>query len=322
MRIVVGVLRGGPSHEYEVSLKTGASVLSALNKDKYEPRDLFVDRAGQWHLYGVPLDPAQTLRGVDVVINAMHGQFGEDGGVQRILESLAVPYTGSRALPSAIAFDKAKTREAARALGVKVAHGVVVDAAAIRDLEATAFNLFRSVPHPSIVKPVEGGSSVGAMIADGYHALVAALRHAFAHSPRVLVEEFIKGREATVGVIDAFRGERTYALMPVEIIPPAEAAFFDYEAKYGGKSIERVPGHFTDHQKALLQNAARAVHEGLGLLHYSRSDFIVGPRGVYFLEVNTLPGLTQESLLPKALDAVGASMPHFLDHIVSLALKS
>jgi D-alanine-D-alanine ligase len=321
MRIVVGVLRGGPSHEYEVSLKTGASVLGALDKDKYELRDIFIDRAGQWHAFGLPATPERALRGIDVAFNALHGHFGEDGQIQRVLEGLGVKYTGSSAFPSATAFNKHATKQAVVALGVKVPHGVVIDADKITDLEATALNLFRSLPHPSIIKPVDGGSSVGMAIADNYHALVAGLAHTLAHSHKVLVEELIRGREATVGVIDHFRDERVHALMPVEIIPPSDAAFFDYEAKYSGRSIERVPGHFTDGEKQLLEAAARAVHEGLGLRHYSRSDFIVSPRGIYFLEVNTLPGLTGESLLPKALAAGGTTLPYFLDHIVSLAHK-
>ena len=140
-------------------------------------------------------------------------------------------------------------------------------------------------------------------------------------APKVLVEEYIKGREATVGVIDDFRGEKTYALMPVEIIPPPEHSFFNYEAKYGGKSIERVPGNFTQEEKNELTNTARAVHEGLGLSHYSRSDFILSPRGLYFLEVNTLPGLTDESLLPKAVAAIGSRLPDFLEHVLDLAQR-
>jgi D-alanine-D-alanine ligase len=319
MRIVVGVLRGGPSHEYDVSLKTGASVLSALNREKYEPRDIFIDRNGQWHLHGIPANPERVLRGVDVVFNALHGHYGEDGQVQRVLEQLGVPYTGSAAHPSAIAFNKHRTREAVLALGVKVPHGVLLDGERITDIHQTALQLFRSLPQPSILKPVDGGSSFGMALADSFHALEDGLRHVLEHSKRILVEEFIKGREATVGVIDNFRNERTYALMPVEIIPPQDAKFFDTEAKYSGRSIERVPAQFSDQSKAMLANAARAVHEGLGLAHYSRSDFIVSPRGIYFLEVNTLPGLTSESLLPKALEAGGTTLPQFIDHVLQLA---
>jgi D-alanine--D-alanine ligase len=317
MRLVVGVLRGGPSSEYEVSLKTGASVLTALHPERYEARDIFIDRAGVWHVHGAPVTPEKALRGVDVVFNAMHGEFGEDGTVQRILDALNVPYTGTGARASSVAFDKHRTKEAVKKLNIKTPRALLLTE--LTDPEAQAFEIFRSFPHPAIVKPAAAGSSVGTTLADNYHALAWGLEQAFKLSPKVLVEEYIKGKEATVGVIDNFRNEQTYALMPVEIIPPPEQAFFNYEAKYSGKSIERVPGNFKDAEKEELMRMARAVHEGLGLSHYSRSDFIVSPRGIYFLEVNTLPGLTTESLLPKAVEAVGSKLPEFLDHVITLA---
>jgi D-alanine-D-alanine ligase len=319
MRTVVGVFRGGPSSEYEVSLKTGMSVLESLDREKYEPKDLFIDRSGEWHLHGVAVPPEKALHGIDVAFNAMHGEFGEDGTVQRLLDRLQVPYTGSGSMASATAFNKHLTKEQAKKLGVKTAPSIVVEAD--EDTEALAHRIFRSFPHPAVVKPLAGGSSVGTNVANNFHQLHYALDEGFKISPRVLVEEYIKGREATVGVLDHFRGQRAYALMPVEIIPPARHSFFSYEAKYGGETIERVPGNFTNAQKTELERLAKLVHEGLGLDHYSRSDFIISRRGIYFLEVNTLPGLTKESLLPKALHAVGAKLSDFLDHVIQLARK-
>src|SRR3989344_460566 len=321
MRTVVGVLRGGPSNEYEISLKTGASVLDALDREAYEPRDIFIDREGQWHARGVATNPERALQGVDVVFNALHGEYGEDGQVQRLLDRMAVPYTGSGAFSSAIAFNKQHTRNAAEKLGIKVAHGQVFDLSTAGEVEGLAHHIFRTFPHPSIVKPAAGGSSVGAAIANDFHTLERALELVFAMSPKVLVEEYIKGRETTVGVIDGFREEKFYALPPVEIVPPPSSPFFDYEAKYGGQTLERVPGNFSLDEKQALISLAKAVHEGLELSHYSRSDFIVSKRGIYFLEVNTLPGLTRESLPPQALHAVGAKLSDFLHHIISLAKR-
>jgi len=321
MRTVVAVLRGGPSKEYDVSLKTGANVLAALDKDKYEARDIFISRNGEWHLHGVAMHPERALRGSDVAFNAMHGDFGEDGSVQRILDSLAVPYTGSGAHPSAVAFNKHRTREAVTALGIKVPHGVVIDADKITDLAATALNLFRSFPHPAIVKPVAGSSSLGTAVAENFNSLLWALEQAFKHSPNVLIEEFIKGREATVGVVDNFRNERSYTLMPTEVLLPTGSQFYDFEAKYGGQTRLATPAHFTDNVKAQLQNAARAVHEGLGLRHHSRSDFRVSPRGVYFLEVETSVDLADDSEFVHMLNAGGTSLPQFLDHVLQLARK-
>ena len=319
MRTVVGVLRGGPSSEYAISLMTGANVLAEINREKYEPRDIFIDKKGQWHVHGIAATPERALRGVDVAFNALHGAYGEDGQVQRVLDALAVPYTGSGAFASAVAFNKHHTKELAKKLGIQVAHGKVFERP--DSVEDMAMQLFRSFPHPAIVKPVIGGSSVGTNVARSYHGLEHALYEAFSVSPKVLVEEFIPGREATVGVIDGFRGEKSYVLLPIEIIPPQEHPFFSYDAKYSGKSQEISPGNFSPVDKQHLMRFAKTVHEELGLAHYSRSDFIVSPRGIYFLEVNTLPGLTKESLLPKALSAVGAKVGDFIDHVVTLAHK-
>jgi D-alanine-D-alanine ligase len=324
MRTVVGVLRGGPSSEYEVSLKSGANVLSALDKEKYEPRDLFIDRQGSWHSFGVPVTPEKALRGVDVAINVVHGEYGEDGRLHEILDSLGTPYTGSDAPSSILAFNKARTKQAIKKVGIKTPRAIVVDIDEAKgDLEGLAYNIFRTFPHPAIVKPVTGGSSVGTTIVYSYQALEAALRIAFELCQQALIEEYIKGREATVGVIDDFRDEKLYALIPVEIIPPKERPFFDYSAKYGGQTLERVPGHFTNREKEELMDAAKRAHETLGLSHYSRSDFIVARRGIYFLETNNASGvgMTDQSLFPKALEAVGAKVSDFLDHIVSLARR-
>lgn len=323
MKSVVGVLRGGPSSEYEVSLKSGATVLEALDKEKYEARDIFIGRDGQWHLHGAPVLPEKALRGVDVAFNVIHGEYGEDGQLQRILEAVAVPYTGSDALASTMAFNKHSTKEIVSKLGIKTAHAVMLDKEEMGDAEQVAFELFRTFPHPAIVKPAIGGSSVGTTIVHNFHALEPALHKAFAISPKILIEEFIAGKEATVGVIDNFRGQKTYALMPVEIVPPKKHGFFSYDAKYSGETLERVPGNFSLEEKDELMTQARMVHEAMGLAHYSRSDFIVAKRGIYFLEVNNAAGvgMTRESLFPKAIAAVGATLTDFLSHIVELARR-
>ncbi len=137
-----------------------------------------------------------------------------------------------------------------------------------------------------------------------------------------LVEEFISGREATVGIVESFRNQKTYALPVTEIVPPEDRKLFDYHAKYSGESREICPARFDMETKREIERSAALVHDTLGLSHYSRSDFIVSPRrGVYFLEVNTLPGMTDQSLLPQSLAAVGVTMPQFVDHVLGLALQ-
>jgi len=318
-RIRVGVLRGGPSSEYDVSLKTGASVLKHLPEEKYEGIEIFIDREGVWHIKGRPYDPGRALSQVDVAFNAMHGEYGEDGTVQRILESFNIPYTGSNSLSSAVAMNKHRAKEVAERSGIKVARGLVLGVS--EDLDQRVYEIFRTFPQPAVIKPIASGSSVGVSIARSYDQLTDGIRHAFNYSPKILIEEYIPGREATIGVLNHFRGEEVYVMLPIEIIPPTTCSFFDYTAKYGGQTQELCPGNFSRDVKTELARAAKAIHQALGLRHYSRSDFIVSPRGVYFLEVNTLPGLTEQSLLPKALAAGGTSFGDFLDHLVELALS-
>lgn len=315
----VAVLRGGPSSEYDVSLKTGDTVLKHL-PEKYEGIDVFISKDGKWHVHGIERKPADALKHVDVVFVALHGQFGEDGKIQKILEHLGIPFTGSKSFPSAVAMNKHLTKKALSHLKGKINfafHKVLTTEDVIKK---GVHALFREIPHPSIVKPVSAGSSVGVTLVRKFDDLEEALAKAFEHSDSVIVEEFIEGREATCGVIDDFRDEIHYSLLPIEIIPHKESPFFDYKAKYGGESQEICPANFSAKTKKLIQEASQAIHRELGLRHYSRSDFIVHPkRGLYFLEVNTLPGLTTESLLPKSLKAVGSSLPEFLDHVITLA---
>jgi D-alanine-D-alanine ligase len=204
-------------------------------------------------------------------------------------------------------------------LGIKTPPFHILDITDAEDRKL--LELFRTFPQPSVIKPINKGSSVGVTVARSFNEFVEGVRNAFSYSSKVLLEAFIRGKEATVGVIDRFRGKDTYSLLPVEIIPPASCNFFDYHAKYSGESREECPGNFSSSEKSELMRLAEAVHQGLGLRHYSRSDFIVSPRGIYFLEANTLPGLTSESLLPKSLTAVGSNLPEFLDHIITLAME-
>lgn len=319
-RITVAVLRGGPSSEHEISLESGRAVLQNLHPAKFATRDVLIDKDGVWHLAGAPRKPAAALVGVDVVFNALHGEYGEDGQVQRVLEHLGMPHTGSDAFATALAMNKMAAKQRLADAGVKVpSHAVVREESG--DIARQTVAAFRSVPSPFIVKPASLGSSVGMSVARDFHQLESAVRLALSFSPVVLVEEFVEGREGACCVAEEFRGKDLYSFLPIEIRPPADKAFFDYEAKYSGRSQEICPGNFSPEDMSELQQLALLAHRTLGLRHYSRSDFIVTPRrGIYFLETNTLPGLTSESLIPKALRAVGSDLPEFFDHVITLAL--
>ncbi|MCK4386676.1 MAG: D-alanine--D-alanine ligase [Candidatus Pacebacteria bacterium] len=314
----IAVLRGGPSPEYEVSLRTGAEILEALSSDKYEVFDVAITRGGEWYLNGAKMAPADVLSKADLVFNALHGAYGEDGKIQRILETFKIPYTGSRSLPSALAMNKILAKREFKKIGLKIPLDVVLE-----KNNFDAAEIFKTFPMPAIIKPANAGSSLGISIVGTGADLEKAARNAFEISDRVLVEEYIAGREATCGVIDNFRNKGIYSLIPIEIRPKSENNFFDYDAKYSGQTEEICPGNFTEEEKNKLQNLARQAHQALGLRHYSRSDFIVSPRrGIYLLETNSLPGLTQNSLLPISLKAVGSDLPEFVEHIIGLTLET
>lgn len=316
-RVKVAVLRGGPSSEYEVSLKSGASVLQNL-PEEYEPHDVFIDRAGFWHYAGLPIEPTDVSNYFDVAFNALHGEYGEDGKIQRILDTLGIRYTGSKALASALAMNKVMAKEHLSPHGFKAPmHAVLMRG---DDIQKKALELWRTFPQPCVVKPAGLGSSVGLTLVKTFDDLELALKKALALAPVVVVEEYISGREATVAVVDLMHDKDVHALPPIEIRLPPQSELFDYDAKYGGRTEEICPGNFTVEETQELQRLAELAHRALDLRHYSRSDFIVNPRrGIFFLETNTLPGLTNESLLPKALKAEGVSLSDFLRHVIEMA---
>jgi D-alanine-D-alanine ligase len=314
----VAVLRGGPSDEYDVSMMTGEQVIASLTRQGVSVVDIIITKKGEWMVHGFERSPKDALAFVDVVFLALHGQYGEDGTVQRELDRLGIRYTGSRPYPSALAMNKILTKDALRTTGVKVAPHLRVTRVGtdIRRVAATIESLFG----PSyIVKPVNGGSSIDTYKAHGVHELVRALSESLKKRDEVLVEQYIRGREATVGIVEGLRGERHYRLPVIEVVPPAAHGFFDYEVKYNGATEEICPGRFSRAEKEALEEAALVAHNTLGLSQYSRSDFIVSDKGIYFLETNTLPGLTSESLFSKALTAVGHSYDDLIAHLVRTA---
>lgn len=318
-RTRVGVLRGGPSNEHDVSLQSGGTVLKNLSPEKFQTIDIYIDRDGAWHVSGVEVSPHDALSTIDVVFNALHGSYGEDGKVQSLLDRHGIPYTGSGTFASAVGMNKILTKEMLAKFGIKMPKHTLIDD--VTRAEEQAHQIFRSFPLPVVVKPATSGSSVGVSIVKKFADLVPAIESAFEHSPVVMIEEYVSGIEATAGVVEGLRGHELYALPPVEIVP-THGGFFDYNTKYNGQSREIVPGNFSHDIKDELMKIAQDVHRLLDLRHYSRSDFIVTPRrGVYFLEVNTQPGLTKESLIPRALDAVGVKLADFLEHIIHLAIN-
>ncbi len=319
----IAILRGGPSSEFEVSLKTGKSIIDELHDD-FDILDVIIDKSGNWYSGGIEKTPAESLHAVEAVFNAMHGEYGEDGKVQQLLEQLHVPYTGARALASALTMNKEKTKEVYKQYGIKTPISKVLSRPESDEgLDFQAMLVFRNFTMPVVLKPVGKGSSIGVSIAKNFEDLKRTMKILYEYGPKILFEEYIQGKEATVGVVEKMRNTKNYSLSPVEIRKPVQKDLFDYDLKYRNDincCAEKIcPGCFTQEENLNLQDLAVKAHEALGLRHYSRTDMIVTPRrGIYVLETNSLPGLTKESLFPMGLQARDIKYKDFLLHVLDL----
>lgn len=314
---IVGVLRGGPSNEHDVSLKSGHAILNNLPEEHYTGRDIYIDKQGIWHERGRITTPERVLHSVDVILAPLHGRYGESGEIQRLLEQYGVPYAGADSFNSYLAMHKVLAKEKAKEAGLLTARYAFIEPG--MDVGAMVSEVNRTFSQPVVVKPVAWGSSVGVSMPHGYAPIRAAVEALLAdEAGGVLIEERIRGKEATVGVVEGLRGEEYYVLPPVEIVPPQSADFFSYGAKYSGETQEICPGRFSKEESKELMRAAKVIHKALGQRHYSRSDFIVSKNGIYYLETNSAAavGMTTQSLLPKALEAVGVKFSDFLVHII------
>lgn len=298
----ITVLMGGPSSEREVSLQTGAAIADALERlgHRVTRSDISPDDLS-----------AFARAGIDLVFIALHGAFGEDGQVQQHCEDRRLPYVGSPPDASRRAMDKAASKNVFRRMGLPTADWVVPD----RDTLAGLSAQIEALGLPAVVKPIDGGSSVDVTIARDAATRDEAIASSIAKYGRVLVERFIRGREFTVGVL----GEQ--ALPVIEIKPANE--FYDYTAKYTDCGTKYIFEHgLSAAAVADMQAKALAAHKSLGCRDLSRVDFIVDDRGVpHVLEINTIPGFTSHSLLPKAAMEAGMSFDQLVGRIVEMAMK-
>jgi len=198
---------------------------------------------------------------------------------------------------------------------IKMAPHIKIHKDGVSNLGAIVHTISEMFGPEYVIKPIGGGSSIGTFLTTKAE-LFQSVQQALSENEEIIVEERIKGKEATVGVLEKFRDMPFYQLPPIEIVPPASADFFSQEVKYNGQTEEICPGRFSKQEKAELGALAEEVHRTLGLRQYSRSDFIVAKDGIYFLEVNTLPGLTSQSLFPKMVEAVGSSYTELVTHLI------
>ena len=307
-RLRIALLSGGWSGEREISLKSGEAVYRALDKEKYhvtryDPRDELIDLI-------------QEKESIDIAFILLHGKFGEDGCMQGFLDLMDIPFVGSGVLPSALALNKKVSKQLYRASGLIVVDDVIVN----KGLDYSIEQIMEAVGPSTVVKPVAEGSSLGMSICHSKEELSKGLESAFQYDEEVLVERYIKGREVTCAVL----GNKSLEALPlIEIVPNPQYAFFDYEAKYKpGATKEICPAPLPEEQTAKAQSCAKRAHEALGCRVWSRTDMIVRGEKVYVLETNTIPGMTETSLVPLAAKTAGLSLSQLLDRLIELSLES
>jgi len=300
----IGVLMGGPSSERDVSLKSGKAVYQVLIQLGLEA--VVIDITTDQKQENINLIKSQ---GINVAFLALHGRFGEDGQMQEILDNLHIPYTGSGAIASRLAMDKIASRNIFEKHGLRVPR--------YKGGSRLSFHknwrIENSFTLPLVVKPARGGSSIGLSIVDREEDLDKSLDLAFNFDEKIIIEEYIKGREVTVGILE------DEALAVIEVIP--KKRFFDYEAKYHpGMTDYIVPASLDDETARKIQDTALLAHSLLGCFGCCRVDMILNKESIPFvLEVNTIPGLTETSLLPKAAKKSGIGFSQLCLKLIQLA---
>lgn len=295
----IAVVMGGISHEKEVSVRTGTGIAAALKERGHTVVPLLVadDALHQ-------IEAAKP----DIVFIALHGRFGEDGTIQGALEMMHIPYTGSDVCASAVAMNKVMTKRLARTVGVNCPAEAVFDSTRESVAEFVAHT---KLNYPVIVKPNREGSTVGMTIVRDSAALTAALTEAASLDPTVLVEEFVAGTEVTVGILC---GD---PLPVLEIVP--KSGFYDYSSKYTKGATEYIcPARIEASVAATVQDWTKRVYDVLGCRGVARADFIINKDGMpYFLEINTIPGMTETSLVPKAAVQMGISYADVCERVLA-----
>ena len=309
----VAILVGGPSLEYEVSLESGENVLNNLLQDKYAGQKILIDQNGNWEV-----SPEVISKNFSLAFIAMHGKYGEDGTVQRILEEHKIPYTGSSPTVSALAMNKFLSLRVFKSAGLNVPFTILLHKTHWqKNAEYILKNIFLQIKKPWVIKPNNSGSSLGVKIVSQEEELKEHLNFLFQEFNEVLVQEFILGKEVTCGVVDFGHYSSAFPLLPTEIIP-LQRDFFDFQAKYDPNyHLEITPARLPWPYLQEIRKIALFVHRLIQARHFSRTDMIIGQdKKIYVLEINTIPGLTKNSLLPQEAEKFNLPFAQLLDMIL------
>lgn len=319
-KLRVAVLYGGPSKEHEVSISSGKEMINALNDGHYDIYPILISNDSEWNFEKEKLSQNKALEKLknefDFVLLGLHGTFGEDGTVQALLEENQIKFSGSGSHASRVAIDKHESSKLFVDAGFKVPNEKVVRKGFDRDVN----KILKDFELPVFVKPLSQGSSVGISKVTKVENILNALDEALDYDSSALVQEYIEGREISCGVYEEDLAKLT-ALPPTELIP-VDSEFYDYDAKYTkGKTEEITPPEISEDIIQKIQKIAVSAHKVIGCSGYSRTDFLVRGDEIFVLEINTLPGMTQTSIMPQEAQAVGMSLGRLLDLIIQAGIR-
>lgn len=295
----VGIIMGGVSTERDVSLMTGQEMMKHLN-GKYEAVPIVLNSKAEL---------IDKVKGIDIALLALHGAFGEDGTIQGTLDTLGIPYTGGGILSSSLCMNKLLTKKLVKFEGFATADWLMLRANSAHDIDRIESEL----GFPLVIKPNAGGSSIGVQLVHNRDALVTALEEAFQYDSEVLIEQYIQGEEITCSILDG-------VVLPILSIKP-KGAFFDYTSKYEDGGADEVVIELPEQMMQQVSRTALGVYEAAQCSVYARIDMILHQGTPYVIEVNTLPGLTKNSLLPKSALAAGISYGELLHRIIEISLQ-
>ena len=348
MKLSLLILFGGESNEHEVSLRSATAVIKNADKEKYDIIKIGITKKGEWNLYNGPVDKIASgewekdvknlihvailpngekssiicLNGSmkqirpDVIFPVLHGQNCEDGKLQGVLELLHIPYVGCKCFSSALCMDKSATKLVLKDLNIPMAKWIDVNSKNISD--GVIDKIEKELFYPVFVKPSNSGSSVGVSKAENREKLIEALKTASAVDEKILVEEYIQGREVEVAVLD---GPRTIISGTGEIEPCSE--FYDYDTKYKTDVANYyMPARISDETEQKIRAYAEKIFHALDCKGLSRVDFFVSHKdeGIVFNEINTLPGFTSISMYPKLMEKAGLLFSALIDELIGSAL--
>jgi len=319
----VAIIMGGYSSEYKISLKSGEVVYNHLDSTKYNLYKIHILTEGWFYVdeqnnrfvvdkndFSVTVNSEKIT--FDVVFNAIHGTPGEDGLIQAYLKLLNIPQTSCNYYQSALTFNKRDMLSVLKPYGIKTAISYYLNKGDVIDEN----QIIQRVGLPCFVKPNKSGSSFGISMVKDSEQLLPAIDKAYVEDDEIIIESYLKGTEVSVGVIKY--KDQTMVLPITEIV--SENDFFDYEAKYEGKSSEITPARISDDEKAKVEDAAKRIYTILKMDGFSRSEFILVSGEPFLLEMNTVPGLTTESILPQQAREAGISLNELFDNAIELAL--